>query len=93
VALPLKALDPKARDRKVKPDTLTNHKALAVLNDISLGNNKVQKMCRSALVEVEFVTNPAVEKLLVSGPDAIANRTKAMAALAKTLRAHMKAMP
>jgi N-acetylmuramoyl-L-alanine amidase len=49
-------------------------------------------MCVSAYIEAEFISNPKVDKLLVSGPDAIANRTKVMASVAKTIRAHMKAI-
>lgn len=87
------ALDPKAEDRGIKPDTETKPKALAVLNDSNLGNDKVKKMCRAALMEIEFITNPGVEVLLVSGPAAITNRTKVMAVVAKALRTHMKGMP
>jgi N-acetylmuramoyl-L-alanine amidase len=87
------ALDPRAKDRGLKPDTETQPKALGVLNDKNLGNDKVENMCRAGYLEVEFISNPAVENLLVSGPDAIANRTKVMAAVAKAIRAHMKQMP
>jgi N-acetylmuramoyl-L-alanine amidase len=86
-------LDPGAKDRGVKPDTQTKLKALGVLDDANLGNDQVTKMCRAALMEVEYITNPDVEALLVSGPDVIANRTKIMAALATAIRGHMKAMP
>ena len=44
-------------------------------------------------MEVEYITNPNVEALLVSGPDVIANRTKIMAAVATAIRGHMRAMP
>jgi N-acetylmuramoyl-L-alanine amidase len=47
-------------------------------------------MCKSAYIEAEFITNRAVDRLLVSGDDVIANRTKLMAAIAKVIRAHMK---
>jgi N-acetylmuramoyl-L-alanine amidase len=47
-------------------------------------------MCSSALLEVEYITNPKVDKLLVSGPDAVSNRTKVMAGVAKAIRKHMK---
>jgi N-acetylmuramoyl-L-alanine amidase len=86
-------LDPNAQDRGVKPDTKTKPKALGVLNDNNLGNDKVEKMCRAAYIEAEYITNPKVETLLVSGPNAIANRTVVMAAVTKAVRAHMKGMP
>jgi len=89
----IQSLDDKAKDRGIKPDTQTQLGALGVLNDVRLGNDRRPgDMCRAALVEIEFISNPAADKLLVSGPDAVANRTKIMAALAKALRAHMKAM-
>jgi N-acetylmuramoyl-L-alanine amidase len=89
----IKALDSNAKDRGVKPDTQSGPGALGVLNDHALGNDRVVKMCRSAYIEAEFITNPAVDALLVSGPNAIPNRTKVMAAVAKAVRAHMKEMP
>ncbi len=91
----LKALDDGAKDRHVKPDTESGPGALGVLNDHNLGNDLITdgRLCRSAYIEAEFITNRAVDKLLVSGPDAIANRTKVMAALAKAIRAHMRTMP
>lgn len=89
----MKTLDPGAKNRDVKPDTKTKLKALGVLNDKNLGNDRVAKKCRAALMEVEYITNPKVEALIVSGPNAIANRTKIMAAVAGAIRTHMKAMP
>ncbi len=93
----LKAIDPTgANDRGVKPDTQTEPGSLGVLNDNSLGNNQagsVAKMCRSAYFEAEFISNKAADKLLVSGPDAIANRTKAMAAVAKAMLVHIRGIP
>jgi N-acetylmuramoyl-L-alanine amidase len=86
------ALDPNAQDRHVKPDTESGPGGLTVLDDKLLGNDKRQDMCRSAYIEAEFITNPAVDTLLVSGPDAIANRTKVMTAVAKAIRAQLKAM-
>jgi N-acetylmuramoyl-L-alanine amidase len=89
----INSLDPGTKDRGVKPDTQTKLKALGVLNDVNLGNDRVTRMCRAALMEVEYITNPNVEALLVSGPDVIANRTKIMAAVATAIRGHMRAMP
>jgi N-acetylmuramoyl-L-alanine amidase len=84
------ALDPGAKDRGTKPDTKTGPGALGVLNDKALGNDRRRDMCKSAYIEAEFITNRAVNRLLVAGDDVIANRTKLMAAVAKVLRAHMK---
>jgi N-acetylmuramoyl-L-alanine amidase len=90
----IKALDSKVIDRGVKPDTKTLKKALGVLNDKNLRNDdRPDDMCRAALVEIEFISNARADTLLVSGPDAMANRTTVMAALAKGLRQHMKTMP
>ena len=89
----LKSIDPNAKDRGLKPDTESGPRALGVLNDRALGNDRVEKMCRSAYIEAEFITNPAVDTLLISGPDAIANRTKVMASVAKAIRNHMRNMP
>jgi N-acetylmuramoyl-L-alanine amidase len=78
-------------DRGVKPDTETAIGALGVLNDLRLGNSGRPKMCVSAYYEVEFITNPQVDQILISGPGAGANQRKAMAEVAKAVRAYMKA--
>ena len=89
----LSAIDPAAPDRGVKPDTLSGPGALGVLNDTRLGNNRrPNDMCSAGYLEVEFITHPKVDKLLVSGPDAIVNRTKVMASVAKAIRKHMREM-
>lgn len=67
--------------------------SLGVMNDRALGNDRVEKMCRSAYIEAEFISNAAVDALIVSGPNAVANRTKLMGAVAKAIRTHMKDMP
>lgn len=89
----LKALDPATPDRGVKPDTATGPGALGLLNDKLLGNDKRVNKCVAAYIELEFITNPKVDKLLISGPDAIANRTAVMKSLATALRKHMKTLP
>lgn len=88
----LKALDAGTKDRGLKPDTQTNPGALGVLNDKLLGNDRRGDPCLSAYLEVEFITNRAVETLLISGPAAVANRTKAMEAVAKACLEQMRAM-
>ncbi len=81
----LKSIDPEARNRGVKPDTDTVKKRLGVLNDNSLGNAGRPKKCRACYVELEFISNPRVDKLLVSGPSALQNRRVVMRNLAATL--------
>ncbi|WP_027581124.1 N-acetylmuramoyl-L-alanine amidase [Bradyrhizobium sp. Ai1a-2] len=89
-----KSLDARAKDRGIKPDTESGPGSLGVMNDHSLGNDQVpaNKMCRSAYIEAEFITNAAVDKLIVSGPEAVPNRTKLMAAVAQAIRSHMRGM-
>ena len=87
------SFDDSANDRGIKPDTQTRIGALGVLNDVRLGNDRRTVMCHAALVEIEFISNPTVDRLLVSGAEAVANRTKIVTSLAKTLRRRMKTMP
>lgn len=91
----LKTLDPGAKDRGVKPDNQGNPNlpGFGVLNDISLGNDRRQTPCRAAYIEAEFITNPSVDKLLISGPNAVRNRTAAMAAVAGACLAQMRKIP
>ncbi|HET9789235.1 MAG TPA: N-acetylmuramoyl-L-alanine amidase, partial [Pyrinomonadaceae bacterium] len=88
----LKSIDNKAKDRGVKPDTDTAIKKLGVMDDASLGNTNRPDKCRSCYVELEFISNPAVDKLLISGPQAIANRQLVMGNLAKTLADYLEKM-
>ena len=55
----IKKLDPAARNRGIK-----DGQKLGVLNDISLGNVRGNRNTRACLVEVEFIDNPDVDKLL-----------------------------
>lgn len=91
----LKTLDPGAKDRGIKPDNQGNPNlpGFGVLNDISLGNDRRQTPCRAAYIEAEFITNPSVDKLLISGPNAVRNRTAAMAAVAGACLAQMRKIP
>jgi N-acetylmuramoyl-L-alanine amidase len=86
----LKALDSKSRDGGIKPDTDSGPGGLGVLKDADLGNTASNALCRSAYMELEFISNLAVDRLLISGPNAIANRTEVMAQLAKDIRAYMR---
>ena len=85
----MKAINPAAKDRGLKPDTATGKKVLGVLRDTSLGNVGRPKPCLGAYIEAEFITNKQIDTLLVSGPDAVPNRTKVMAAVAKAIRAQL----
>jgi N-acetylmuramoyl-L-alanine amidase len=82
----MRAVNPAAKDRHVKPDTDSGPGSLGVLNDEDLGNTHANPMCVAAYIEAEFISNPKVDKILISGPDAIANRTKAMASVASAIR-------
>lgn len=88
----LKSVDAGARDRLIKPDNQGNPDlpGFGVLNDKALGNDKRPDPCRAAYIEVEFITNPSVEKLLVSGPQSVSNRTLAMAAVAEACLDQMR---
>jgi N-acetylmuramoyl-L-alanine amidase len=85
----LKSVGHVTKDRKIKPDTLTKHKKLAVLSDINLGNANRADKCAAALLELEFITNTAVDHLLISGPKAAANRQAVLASVAKAIVAEM----
>jgi N-acetylmuramoyl-L-alanine amidase len=86
----LKAMDAGAKDRGIKPDTQSNPGSLGVLRDSDLTAPGTTPSCRSAYVELEFITNNAVEKLLISGPEAIPNRRRVMADLAGMIRTYMR---
>jgi N-acetylmuramoyl-L-alanine amidase len=81
----LKSIDSKARNRGVKKDTESGPGGLGVLDDTNLGNPGRPKKCRSCYVELEFISHPDVDKLLISGPKAMQNRKLVMGNLAKTL--------
>lgn len=86
----LRSVAPGTKDRGVKPDTQTQHSGgLAVLSDINLGNTTSGRRCVAALAEIEFITNPAVDARLVSGPDALENRAAVMESLATALRRYL----
>lgn len=81
----LKSIGPGAKNRGVKPDTQSGPGNLGVINDINLGNENRTVKCRSCYVELEFITNPTVDDLLISGSKALQNRQLIMDNLAKTL--------
>jgi N-acetylmuramoyl-L-alanine amidase len=86
----MKLFNQGAKDRGIKPDTQTKLKALGVLNDTRLGNNMRKSKSVAALAEIEYITNAKVDKLLVSGPDAIKNRTLLLASVAAAIHDHLK---
>lgn len=77
------AVDTAASNRGVKPDTQTGHRAISVLKDPGRGLSG--RMCRSCLLEAEFIDNPTVDTLLVSGASAATNRSAVMLAVARAL--------
>ena len=81
----LKAIGPGAKNRGVKPDTQTGPGRLGVMNDRSLGNENRPVKCRSCYVELEFISNPAVDDLLISGQSSAQNRELIMGNLGKTM--------
>lgn len=66
-----------------KGDAESDAKSLWVLRDPGIGLSG--KMCRSVLLETEFITHPVVEQMLVTGPDRAAHRDTIMMAVAKAL--------
>jgi N-acetylmuramoyl-L-alanine amidase len=85
----MRAIHPTAKDRGVKPDNQTGPGVLGVLRDTALGNTGRPKKCLGAYIEAEFITNPTIDKLLISGPNALANRTKLLDSVAKAIRGEM----
>jgi N-acetylmuramoyl-L-alanine amidase len=82
--LGLSAVGLGGKDRGVRPDTLTALGALGVLSDARLGG-----ACCAALCEIEFITNPEVDRLLVSGPSAAANRRLVARDMATAIRRYL----
>ena len=81
----LKSIDAQAKNRGVKPDTLSGPGGLDLLKDDRLGNVNRPKKCRACYVELEFITNKRVDELLISGPNASQNVRTVMGNLASTL--------
>ena len=86
----LLTINPDTKDRGIKPDTESGPGGLGVLNDHAMGNAILSPKCRAAYVELEFITNPAVEKTLISGPNAMSNRRTVLGALADDMLAYMQ---
>lgn len=89
----MRSIDPATPDRKLKSEILSGPKKLGTLDDVALGNAGKAKKCLAAYFEVEFITNPTVETILISGPAAGANRVKVMASVAKAMLAQIRTMP
>lgn len=76
-------ISPGARDRGVKYDREGARRGISVLRDPGTGFSG--KMCRSILTEIEFIDNPAVDELIVSGDNVFANIDHLMLNLARGL--------
>lgn len=81
----LKSIDSQAKNRDVKPDTVSGPGSMPLLRDDRLGNLNRPKKCRACYVELEFITNQRVDELLISGPNASQNVRTVMGNLASTL--------
>lgn len=81
----LKSIDDQAKNRGVKPDSATGPGSLPLLRDDRLGNLNRVKKCRACYVELEFITNERVDRLLISGPNALQNQRLVMKNLASTM--------
>ena len=86
----LRAIDAGAKDRGTKPDTQSGPGGLGVLNPRSLGNAGHARPCVAALAEIEFITHPAVDRLIVSGAEAVAHRQAVAAPLADAIRRYLR---
>jgi N-acetylmuramoyl-L-alanine amidase len=86
----MRAFNPQARDRGVKPDTDSKPGSIGVLDGRHLGQGAGAPRTVAALTELEFITNPTVDRLIVSGPDAIANRARVAREIAGALRLYLK---
>jgi N-acetylmuramoyl-L-alanine amidase len=80
----IRKLDPAARDRGVK-----DGQKLGVLNDVSLGNTRGDHTTRACLIEIEFIDNPDVDKLLNSGTGSDKARDAIAAAIAEAIIADL----
>ncbi|TVV69534.1 N-acetylmuramoyl-L-alanine amidase [Sphingomonas solaris] len=87
----LRAIDAGAKDRGVKPDTLSGPGGLGVLNDRALGNIGRAVPAVAALAEIEFITHPAVDRLLAGGGGATARRRAVAVPLAEAIRGYLRA--
>lgn len=81
------AHDPDARDRDIK------ERQLAALSDAALGNSAEYHPLRSALLEVEFIDNEAVDKLLSVDEGYEQVRQDIADALAAALLADLRSTP
>lgn len=89
----IRRVDPRAPDRGVKPDTQTQPGSLGLLNDRNLGNDRRINKCVAAYIELEYITHPTVERLFISGPESVPNRTIVMAEIAMAIRQHLATLP
>ena len=86
----LRAVDGHAKDRGVKPDTQSGPGGLGVLNPRALGNVGRVRPCAAALAEIEFITHPEVDRLIVAGAGSAARREPVAAHLATAIRGWLR---
>ena len=86
----MRRFHPQAKDRGLKPESVSGPGGLTILTDANLGNTAARR-CVGAYVEGEFITNPTIDNLLISGPDAVPNRHLLLGSVADALIAHMRA--
>ncbi|WP_437318486.1 N-acetylmuramoyl-L-alanine amidase family protein [Sorangium sp. So ce385] len=79
----MRTFDSGTRGTASRPDTTTHAKSIRVLRDPGVGLSGA--MCRSALLEVEYISNPRVEELLVTGANRVRNRDTLMLHVARAL--------
>lgn len=80
----IRARDGQTKDRGVK------EMQLGVLADASLGNSAQKHKTRACLVEIEFMDVPAVDHLLISGPNAAQVRSEIGTAIAGAMVADLE---
>jgi N-acetylmuramoyl-L-alanine amidase len=74
-----------SNDRGVADDTATPHGSLGILNDNNLGNTAAFHPIRSCLLEVEFLTNAAVDVFFNTDANQAANRQGVANAVANAI--------
>jgi N-acetylmuramoyl-L-alanine amidase len=82
-----------SQDRGVKDDTQTKPKSLAVLSDASLGNTANSHPTRACLVEVEFITNPDVDRLFNTDTNRNAFRQRLANAISNAIIEDLRNQP
>ena len=87
--VPQSIRDTVAARHEVTKDQLVE--AQRILNDAALGNTAQNHPCRACLVEIEFIDVEAVDKLLVTNPNAQVVRAAIASAVARAIIDDIKA--